>query len=77
MPGSTHERLYRKAIVWIADNDRFADLASPDLDYISEQAATILVACVFDQEPLQVASDVARQRRIQAAEDGPAFGNQG
>lgn len=53
---------YRHAIEWIAENDSAADDGANDPQTVSELVSSVLVADIFDVEPLKVGVDVVRAR---------------
>lgn len=55
---------YRHAIEWIAQMDSAADDTAHDPQVVSELVTSLLVADIFDVEPLKVGADVVRERRI-------------
>jgi hypothetical protein len=53
---------YRKAIDWIAVNDSAADDTADDPSIVAELVSAVLVAELFDVDPLKVGADVVRAR---------------
>ena len=58
------DRRYEAGIRWIAYNDNAGDPDALDAETIAGYLTTTMLADLFDTEPLYVAEDVVRVRRI-------------
>lgn len=58
-----HWPSYRAGIEWIAYNDEPEDL---DVESVREYISTLLLAAVFDKDPIDVARAVVRAREKEA-----------
>ena len=58
---TTDERLYRLGVFWLAENN---DPGIMDLQTISEDISTCLLADMFHKKSVDVAKDIKEARRI-------------
>lgn len=54
---------YRKAVEWIAVNDSAADDTARDPAIVAELVSSLLIADIFDVDPLKVGIAVVRVRK--------------
>lgn len=60
---------YKRAIEWIAVND---ETACTDVEELSALVSVVMVADLWERDPVDVAKDVLRSRRRMWSSDQPA-----